>query len=164
MATRIRLKRKGRRKQSHFSIVVMHKGKPRDADSIDQLGYYNPLKEPSEIKIDKEKALEWLQKGAQPSDTVHNLFQKEGIALEYHLLKNDVDEETRNVELQKWELAQKENVQKTSEEISSEDEEVEVESTSETTESNTKDDSSSESEQEENNQSEDEETDTSDNN
>ena len=112
MSTRIRLKRKGRRKQTHFRIVVVDKRRPRDGAIIEDLGYYNPLTEPADIKIDKEKALDWLQKGAQPSDTVHNIMQKEGIALEYHLIKNNVDEETRNIEMQKWELANKAKAEK----------------------------------------------------
>lgn len=112
MSTRIRLKRKGRKKQSHFRIVVVDQRRPRDGAIIEDIGYYNPLTDPAEIKIDKEKALDWLQKGAQPSDTVHNIMQQEGIALEFHLIKNNVDEETRNIEMQKWELSNKAKAEK----------------------------------------------------
>ena len=123
MSTRIRLKRKGRKKQAHFRIVVVDKRRPRDGSVIEDIGYYNPLTDPADIKIDKEKALEWLEKGAQPSDTVKNIMQKEGIALEYHLIKNDVDEETRNIEMQKWELAKKAKAQKSDQEVEEEIEE-----------------------------------------
>jgi len=123
LSTRIRLKRKGRKKQAHFRIVVVDKRRPRDGSVIEDIGYYNPLTDPADIKIDKEKALEWLEKGAQPSDTVKNIMQKEGIALEYHLIKNDVDEETRNIEMQKWELAKKAKAQKSDQEVEEEIEE-----------------------------------------
>ncbi|HMA63174.1 MAG TPA: 30S ribosomal protein S16 [bacterium] len=135
MSTRIRLKRKGRRKQSHFRIVVVDKRRPRDGSVIEDIGYYNPLTEPAEIKIDHEKALEWLKKGAQPSDTVHNIMQKEGIALQHHLDKNYTDEEAKNIERQKWELSKKARAEKEeSAKIEEDQKEVVTEETQEETE------------------------------
>jgi len=79
MAVRIRLKRTGAKKAPHYRVVVADSRSPRDGRFIEELGYYNPVAEPAVIKIDEEKAMAWLQKGAQPSDTVKSLFKKAGI-------------------------------------------------------------------------------------
>lgn len=79
MAVRIRLKRFGAKKRPFYRIVVADSRSPRDGRFIDEIGYYNPIAEPAEIKIDVEKAKKWLSVGAQPSDTVKFLFRKEGI-------------------------------------------------------------------------------------
>ena len=91
-----------------YRVVVMDSRKMRNSEYIEKIGFYNPLTDPAEIKIDKEKTIEWLKKGAVPTDTVFNLLQKSGVALEYHLEKNKADDKTRQIELQKWELAKKE--------------------------------------------------------
>lgn len=83
MAVKIRLRRMGAKKAPFYRVVVADSRAPRDGRSIDEIGYYNPLTEPATVKIDAEKALKWLADGAQPSDTVRNLFRREGI------LKND---------------------------------------------------------------------------
>jgi small subunit ribosomal protein S16 len=108
LAVKIRLFRVGKKKNPMYRVVVMDSRKARNSRYIEKIGFYNPLTEPAEINIDKEKAMEWLNKGAVPTDTVFNLFQKTGIALEYHLQKNKADDKTRQIELQKWELAKKE--------------------------------------------------------
>ena len=79
MAVRIRLKRFGAKKRPFYRIVVADSRSPRDGRFIDEIGYYNPIAEPAELKIDIEKAKKWLSVGAQPSDTVKSLFRKEGI-------------------------------------------------------------------------------------
>ncbi|HHW56524.1 MAG TPA: 30S ribosomal protein S16 [Clostridia bacterium] len=79
MAVRIRLKRFGAKKRPFYRIVVADSRSPRDGRFIDEIGYYNPIAQPAEIKIDVEKAKKWLNVGAQPSDTVKSLFKKEGI-------------------------------------------------------------------------------------
>ncbi|MFO7265200.1 MAG: 30S ribosomal protein S16 [Limnochordales bacterium] len=79
MAVRIRLTRMGAKKQPFYRLVVADARTPRDGRYIDQLGYYNPLTEPAEIVIDEQKALDWLRKGAQPSDTARDLLRKAGI-------------------------------------------------------------------------------------
>lgn len=79
MATKIRLKRMGAKKAPFYRIVVADSRSPRDGRFVEEIGYYDPLKKPAIIKVDKEKALEWLQKGAQPSETVKSLFQKAGV-------------------------------------------------------------------------------------
>jgi small subunit ribosomal protein S16 len=88
MAVKIRLKRMGAKKKPFYRIVVADSRSPRDGRSIEQIGYYNPLTEPVTLKIDEEKALDWMSKGAQPSDTVRNLFSQQGILQKFHEQKN----------------------------------------------------------------------------
>lgn len=79
MAVKIRLKRMGAKKAPFYRVVVADSRSPRDGKFIEEIGYYNPIKEPVDIKVDKEKAEKWLKSGAQPSDTVKSLFKKVGI-------------------------------------------------------------------------------------
>jgi len=107
LAVRIRLLRMGRKKKPFYRIVVMDSHTRRDGRYLDKVGFYNPIARPAEVRIDKDKVLEWLKKGATPSKTVFNLLQKEGIALDWHLIRNVADEQVRKVEFGKWELAKK---------------------------------------------------------
>ncbi len=79
MAVRIRLKRMGAKKRPFYRLVVADSRAARDGRFIDTLGYYNPITDPAEIKIDTEKAKSWLEKGAQPSDTARALLKKSGV-------------------------------------------------------------------------------------
>ncbi|MGI6491633.1 MAG: 30S ribosomal protein S16 [Pelotomaculum sp.] len=79
MAVRIRLRRMGAKKAPFYRIVVADSRSPRDGRFIEEIGYYDPLKEPAVIKINEEKALDWLRKGAQLSETARSLFNKAGI-------------------------------------------------------------------------------------
>ncbi len=79
MAVRIRLKRVGAKKRPFYRIVVADSRSPRDGAFIDEIGYYNPTTDPTTLKVDGEKATEWLQKGAQPSDRVKSLLVQAGI-------------------------------------------------------------------------------------
>ena len=79
MAVKIRLRRMGAKKAPFYRVVVADSRYPRDGRFIEEIGTYNPLKNPSEIKIDGEKAQKWLSNGAQPTDTVKNLLKKSGI-------------------------------------------------------------------------------------
>ncbi|MDF2891667.1 MAG: rpsP [Clostridia bacterium] len=79
MAVKIRLKRMGAKKAPFYRVVVADSRAPRDGKFIEEIGYYNPITEPAEIKIDAEKAKKWLSTGAQPSDTVKSLLKKSGI-------------------------------------------------------------------------------------
>jgi len=89
MAVKIRLKRMGAKKSPFYRIVVADSRSPRDGRFIETVGTYNPVAEPAEVKIDEELALKWLQNGAKPSDTVRNLFSKQGIMEKFHNLKNN---------------------------------------------------------------------------
>lgn len=73
---KIRLKRVGAKKAPFYHIVVADSKSPRDGKIIEQIGTYNPMVEPSEIKIDMEKAQKWLKNGAKPTDTVKRLLEK----------------------------------------------------------------------------------------
>lgn len=79
MAVKIRLKRMGAHKKPFYRVVVADSRAPRDGKFIEEIGYYNPLVDPGEIKIDGEKAKKWLSTGAQPTDTVKALLKKSGI-------------------------------------------------------------------------------------
>jgi len=76
---KIRLKRMGAHKAPFYRVVVADSRNARDARNIEEIGYYNPLTNPKEIKIDEEAAKKWLATGAQPSDTVRALFKQVGI-------------------------------------------------------------------------------------
>jgi small subunit ribosomal protein S16 len=87
MAVKIRLKRMGSKKSPFYRLVVADSRSPRDGRFIEEIGYYNPVATPVEVKIDEEKALQWLQDGAKPSDTVRNLLSKAGVLEKFHNLK-----------------------------------------------------------------------------
>ena len=79
MAVKIRMKRMGAKKAPFYRIVVSDSRSPRDGRFIEEIGYYNPLQEPSVVKVDVEKAQKWISNGAQPTDTVKALFKKHGV-------------------------------------------------------------------------------------
>ena len=79
MAVKIRLRRMGAKKSPFYRIVVADSRFPRNGSFIEEIGYYNPMEEPSVVKVDPEKAKKWLQNGAQPTDTVKALFKKHGV-------------------------------------------------------------------------------------
>lgn len=87
MAVKIRLKRMGAKKSPFYRVVVADARSPRDGRFIEEIGTYNPVTQPAEVKIDEEAALKWLQNGAKPSDTVRNLFSKQGILEKFHNAK-----------------------------------------------------------------------------
>ncbi|MBE6718885.1 MAG: 30S ribosomal protein S16 [Ruminococcaceae bacterium] len=76
---KIRLKRVGAKKKPFYRVVVADSRSPRNGRFIEEIGYYNPLTDPAEIKIDAEKATKWLGNGAQPTETVRALLKKSGI-------------------------------------------------------------------------------------
>ncbi|VEF48430.1 30S ribosomal protein S16 [Bacillus freudenreichii] len=88
MAVKIRLKRIGAKKSPFYRIVVADSRSPRDGRIIEEVGTYNPVANPAIVDINEENALKWLQDGAKPSDTVRNLFSKQGIMEKYHNAKN----------------------------------------------------------------------------
>jgi len=79
MSVKIRLKRIGAKKAPFYRVVVADSRYPRDGRFIEEIGYYNPLTNPVDIKIDSEKANKWLSNGAQPTETVKSLLKKAGI-------------------------------------------------------------------------------------
>ena len=79
MAIRIRLARRGRRNRPFYRVVVAESSAPRDGRFIEILGYYDPVKDPYEFKVDPEKVRRWLERGAQPTETVRALLRRSGI-------------------------------------------------------------------------------------
>ncbi len=79
MAVKIRLRRMGAKKAPFYRIVVADSRYPRDGRFIEEIGYYNPTKDPVDVKIDAEKAKTWIKNGAQPTDTVKSILKKHGI-------------------------------------------------------------------------------------
>ena len=79
MAVKIRLRRIGAKKAPFYRVVVADSRYPRDGRFIEEIGYYDPTKEPANVQIDAEKAKQWIKNGAQPTDTVKALLKKNGV-------------------------------------------------------------------------------------
>lgn len=86
MATKLRLQRRGRKHHPFYQIIVADSRAPRDGKYIERIGSYNPNTNPATITLDFERALYWIQTGAEPTDTVRNILSKEGVLLKKHLL------------------------------------------------------------------------------
>jgi small subunit ribosomal protein S16 len=106
MAVKMRLQRHGSKKRPFYFIVVADGRAPRDGKFIQKIGTYNPLTVPATIQLDRQKALEWLNKGAQPTDTVHRILSFKGVLYLKHLLRgvklNLFDEATAMAKCQTW--------------------------------------------------------------
>lgn len=87
MPVKIRLARRGRRKSPFYHIVIADVRAPRDGKFIEQIGSYNPMTVPATIDVDSEKAIEWINKGAQPTDTVRAMLRFKGVMYRLHLLR-----------------------------------------------------------------------------
>ena len=87
MAVKMRLQRKGRRKRPFYHIVVADSRAPRDGKYIERIGTYNPMTKPATINLDRDKAFEWLMKGAQPTDTVRAILRFKGVLYRKHLMR-----------------------------------------------------------------------------
>ncbi|MBT1248328.1 MULTISPECIES: 30S ribosomal protein S16 [Thermosipho] len=85
---RIRLTRMGKKKQPFYRIVVVDQRKRRDGAYIESLGYYDPIKDPYVLNVDVDKAVDWILKGAQPSQTARNLLRKAGVFKKVDEIKN----------------------------------------------------------------------------
>ena len=109
MAVKLRLKRMGAKKRPFYRIVAADSRVTRDGKFIELIGTYNPIVEPAEIKINEEIALKWLNTGATPTDTVRDLFSKQGIMKKFHeskMVKKDTKKEVKK-EVAKKEPAKK---------------------------------------------------------
>lgn len=140
MPVTIRLRRMGKKKQPFYRIVAVDSRGRRDGKYIDKIGHYNPLTDPAEVVINEEKALLWLNQGAQPSDTVKSIFRKQGLLLKWDLVKKGFDEDRITEEMKKWQVLQIEKkrrqeaeaVQKDREKEQAVEEEEKVEKAAET--------------------------------
>ncbi len=110
---KLRLKRMGKIDTPFYRIVVLDSRKKRDGAYIESLGYYDPKTDPLTLKVDTDKAIQWLQKGAQPSDTVRSLLRKAGILEKWHNLKIGKEENTEKEAKVKKPTAKKTTVKKT---------------------------------------------------
>lgn len=112
MATKIRLQRHGRKNYAFYSIVIADSRAPRDGRFIEKIGTYNPNTNPSTVDLKFERALYWVEVGAQPTDTVRNILSKEGVYMMKHLKtgvkKGAFDEATAEIKFNAWK-AEKEN-------------------------------------------------------
>ena len=106
MSVRIRLQRKGRKKQPFYHIVVADSRAPRDGRFIEKIGTYNPMTKPATIELDRDRAYEWLMKGAQPTDTARAILRFKGVLYKKHLMrgvqKGALTEEQAEKMLQEW--------------------------------------------------------------
>ncbi len=80
MALKLRLTRMGSKKKPFYRIVAVDSASRRDGRALDYVGYYNPMTEPADIKIDQDKVRSWMELGAQPTDTVRSLLKKSGFS------------------------------------------------------------------------------------
>ena len=106
MAVKIRLARHGKKNFAYFHIVVADSRAPRDGRFIERIGSYNPNTNPATIELDGEKALDWMLKGAQPTDTCRRILAYKGVLLKKHLLKGvkkgALSEEAANAKWEAW--------------------------------------------------------------
>ena len=111
MAVKIRLARRGRSKAPFYHIVVADARAPRDGKFIEQIGAYNPLTSPATIELDRDKAFDWIMKGAQPTDTVRAMLSYRGVMFRKHLQigvnKGALTQEQADAKIAEW-LAAKE--------------------------------------------------------
>lgn len=87
MSVKIRLKRMGSKKHPFYRIVVADSRSPRDGRFIETVGTYNPLTDPETVTLKEEKVMNWLNNGAQPSDTVRNILSRNGVMKKFHEAK-----------------------------------------------------------------------------
>ena len=105
MATKIRLQRHGRKGYAFYQIVIADSRAPRDGRFIERIGSYNPNTNPATVDLNFERALYWLQVGAQPTDTTRNILSREGVCLKKHLLegvKKGAFDEATETKFQAW--------------------------------------------------------------
>ncbi|MEY4098304.1 MAG: hypothetical protein RL170_1148, partial [Bacteroidota bacterium] len=118
MAVKMRLQRHGSKKRPFYFIVVADGRAPRDGKFIQKIGTYNPLTVPATIQLDRQKALEWLNKGAQPTDTVHRILSFKGVLYLKHLLRGVklglFDDATAMEKFQTWYAAHETKIASTS--------------------------------------------------
>ena len=102
MAVKLRLRRIGKKKQPVYKVVAADSRSPRDGKFLEAIGLYNPLTDPATLDIKEERALYWLNVGAQPTDTVKSLLSQKGIILKRELKRRGLAEEKIQEELANW--------------------------------------------------------------
>lgn len=116
MPVKIRLQRHGSKKRPFYFIVVADARAPRDGKFIQKIGTYNPLTVPASVQLDRQRALDWLHKGAQPTDTVRKILSFKGVLYLKHLLRGVklglFDDATAMEKFQKWHSEHEVNIKK----------------------------------------------------
>ncbi|MFT6333855.1 MAG: small subunit ribosomal protein S16 [Halioglobus sp.] len=106
MAVKIRLARRGRKQRPYYHIIIADARAPRDGKFIEQIGSYNPMTKPATIEIDRDKAYDWMEKGAQPTDTVRAILRFKGVLYRKHLqrgvAKGAMTQEVADAKLVEW--------------------------------------------------------------
>ena len=115
MATKIRLKRIGRRNRPFYRMVVMDSRSRRDGAAIEELGWYNPIDVEHSYSLKDNRILHWLKDGAQTTDAAHKLLRRAGIAHKWHLIKQGFEDSQIEKEMQKWKLNNEEVIKARSE-------------------------------------------------
>lgn len=113
MATKIRLQRHGRKGYAYYHIVIADSRAPRDGKFIERIGSYNPNTNPATVDLKFDRALYWVETGAQPTDTVNTILSNEGVLLKKHLLggvrKGAFDEATAETKFEAWKAEKAKN-------------------------------------------------------
>ena len=115
MATKIRLKRIGRRNRPFYRMVAMDSRNRRDGAAIEELGWYNPIDANHSYNLKDQRILHWLAEGAQPTDAAKKLLRRSGLSHRWHLMQQGMDESDLEKEMKKWELNREETLKKRSE-------------------------------------------------
>ncbi len=110
MAVKLRLRRMGKKRQPIYKVVAADVRSPRDGKYIEAIGLYNPKTEPATVELNEERALYWLNCGAQPTTTVKNLLSSNGILLRKELLKKGLSEDDVNAKIDEWKKAQESKI------------------------------------------------------
>jgi small subunit ribosomal protein S16 len=126
MAVKIRLARRGRKKLAMYDVIVTHGRSPRDGVFIEKIGIYNPLTNPATINIREDRALEWLMKGAQPTDSVRAMLSYKGVLIRKHLqvgvLKGAITQEEADKKFEVWKSSKDAQINAKIEQVTSEKE------------------------------------------
>ena len=115
MATKIRLKRIGRRNRPFYRMVAMDSRNRRDGAAIEELGLYNPIDSNHSYDLKNERILHWLGEGAQPTDAAKNLLRRAGLSHRWHLMQQGMDGSDLEKEMKKWELNREDVLKKRAE-------------------------------------------------
>ena len=115
MATKIRLKRIGRRNRPFYRLVVMDSRNRRDGAAIEQVGWHNPIAKDDIYSIKEDRILHWLKEGAQPTDAAKKLLRRAGLSHRWHLIQKGMDGSDLEKEMKKWELNREDVLKKRAE-------------------------------------------------
>ena len=115
MATKIRLKRIGRRNRPFYRMVAMDSRNRRDGAAIEELGWYNPIDSNHSYDLKDERILHWLGEGAQPTDAAKKLLRRSGLSHRWHLMQQGIDGSDLEKEMKKWELNREDVLKKRAE-------------------------------------------------